>query len=132
MAITIDYTTRIISIPKADMALIQLKPSEVYELDIDAFRLKLKHMEDNIGGISFVDTHFSSVATTSDGTVVARVFEIINGYTVEFEDGDYTVNLVGASTNIDEVLNLNKVRVRGVSSTYLAQTGATKQLHQDE
>lgn len=132
MAITIDYTTRIISIPKADLTLVQSTPFEVYELDIDAFRLKLKDIEDNIGGISFVDTHFSSTAVTAEGAVVARVFEIINGYTVTFEDGAYTVNLVGASTNIAEVTNLNQVRVCGTSSTALAEPNVSKQLHRDE
>lgn len=132
MAISIDYTTRVISIPKADLTLVQSAPVEVYELDIDAFRLELKDIEDNIGGISFVDTHFSSTAVTAKGAVVARVFEIINGYTVTFEDGAYTVNLVGASTNIAEVTNLNQVQVRGTSSTALAQPNVSEQLHLDE
>ena len=123
MAISIDYLTRIISILKADLVLIQSTPFEVYELDIDTFRLQLKDIEDNIGGISFVDTHFSSTAVTAEGATVARVFEIINGYTVTFEDGAYTVNLVGASTNIAEVTNLNQVQVCGVSSTALTQHG---------
>jgi hypothetical protein len=132
MAVTIDYTTRTISIPKADMTLVQSAPAEIYELDIDAFRSELKDIEDNIGGISFVDTHFSSTAVTADGGVVARVFEIINGYTVTFEDGSYTVNIVGASTNIAEVTNLNHVKVSGVSSTFLAQHSVSKQAPSSE
>lgn len=127
MAISIDYTTRIISIPKADLVLVQSTPSEIYELDIDDFRLKLKDIEDNVGGIAFVDTHFSSTAVTVDGAVVSRVFEIINGYRIMFEDGNYTVNLVGASTNIAEVINSNQVKVHGVSSTALAQHGVSEQ-----
>jgi hypothetical protein len=126
MAITIDYQTRIISIPKADLTLIQSTPFEIYELDIDSFRLKLKNLEYDITGISFVDTHFSSTAVTAEGATVARVFEIINGYTVAFEDGDYTVNIVGASTNIAEVTKLNQVKVCGVSSTSLAKSDASK------
>jgi hypothetical protein len=129
MAISIDYTTRIISIPKSDLTLVQATPSEIYELNIDDFRLRLKDIEDNVGGISFVDTHFSSTAVTVEGAVVSRVFEIINGYTVTFEDGNYTVNLVGASTNIAEVINLNQVKVHGVSSTALAQHDVPKQFH---
>lgn len=129
MAITIDYTTRIINIPKSDLKLVQSTPNEVYELDVDDFRLELKDIEDSASGISFVDTHFSSIAVTADGEVVARVFEIINGYKIEFENGNYSVNLIGASTNIDEVINLNQVRVRGVSSKYLAQSGPCKQIH---
>ena len=132
MAISIDYTTRIISIPKSDLALVQSTPSEIYELNIDDFRLNLKDIEDSVGGISFVDTHFSSTAVTVDGAVVSRVFEIINGYRITFEDGNYTVNLVGASTNIAEVVNLNQVQVRGTSSTALAQHGVSEQVHLDK
>jgi hypothetical protein len=127
MAISINYSTRVISIPKADLKLIQSTPFEIRELNIDAFRLELKDMEDSIRGVPFVDTHFSSTAVTAEGALVARVFEIINGYTVTFEDGDYTVNLVGASTNIAEVTNVNQVRVYGTSSTVIAQTSVSKQ-----
>ncbi len=127
MAISIDYTTRTISIPKADLTLVQSTPFEIRALDIDAFRLELKDIEDNVGGISFVDTHFSSTAVTAEGAIVARVFEIINGYRVTFEDGAYAVNLVGASTNIAEVTNLNQVQVRGTSSTTLAQPSVSEQ-----
>lgn len=129
MAITIDYTTRVINIPKADLTLIQSTPLEVYEFDIEAFRLELKDMEDNAGGMPFVDTHFSSTAVTAKGAIVARVFEIINDYTVTFEDGAYTVNLVGASTNIAEVTNLNQVQVRGISSTFLSQQNVSNRYY---
>ncbi|MFT5352318.1 MAG: hypothetical protein ACI9GH_000165 [Candidatus Paceibacteria bacterium] len=132
MAITIDYTTRIISIPKADMTLIQTTPSEVYELDIDSFRLALKDIEDNVGGISFVDTHFSSTAVTAEGEVVARVFEIINGYTVTFEDGSYAVNLVGANSNIGDVINLNQVQIRSSNSAEWLSPMYPNRLKKDE
>ena len=126
MALSIDYITRIISIPKSDLALVQSTPAEVYELDLDAFRLKLKDLEDNVGGISFVDTHFSSTAVTAEGAVVARVFELINGYTVTFEDGAYTVNLIGASSNIAESTNANRVRVQGASIATFANPALTE------
>ena len=46
MAITIDYTTRIISVEKVDMTLVQSTPFEIYELDINDFRLTLKDIEE--------------------------------------------------------------------------------------
>jgi len=126
MAITIDYTTRIISVPKADLTLVQSTPFEVLELDIDAFRLELKDIEDTIGGMPFVDTHFHSTAVTAEGATVARVFEIINGYTVTFENGTYVVNLVGANSNIADVTNLNQVQVSNSKSAGLAQPSVSE------
>jgi 2-hydroxychromene-2-carboxylate isomerase len=119
MAITIDYTTRIISIPKADLTLVQSTPFEIYELDIDAFRLELKDIEDNIVGIPFVDSHRHFTTVSVGGVTLARVVEIINGYTVTFEDGSYAVNLVGANSNIADVTNLNEVQVRSANSAGL-------------
>lgn len=119
MAISIDYATRIISIPKADLTLVQSTPFEIYELDIDAFRLELKDLEDNTGGIAFVDTHRHFTTVTVGGVTLARVVEIINGYTVTFENGTYAVNLVGANSNIGDVLNLNEVQVRSSNSAGL-------------
>ncbi len=119
MAISIDYTTRVISIPKADLTLVQSTPFEVYELDIDAFRLELKDIEDNVGGVPFVDTHRHFTTVTVGGVTLARVVEIINGYTITFENGTYAVNLVGANSKIGDVLHLNEVQVRSANSAGL-------------
>lgn len=48
-----------------------------------------------------------------------RIPEIINGYTVTFEDGLYSVNLIGSNNNIPDVLNLNQVSVRSANSAGL-------------
>ena len=122
MAITVDYTTRIISIQKVDMTLVQSTPFEVYELNVNTFRLTLKNIEDNVGGIPFVDTHAHNTIVTVGGVTLARVVEIINGYTVTFEDDSYAVNLVGANSNISDVTNLNTVSVRAANSAGLIQS----------
>lgn len=126
MAITIDYITRIISIEKVDLTLIQTTPFEILELDINAFRLTLKDIEDDIGGMPFVDTHSHNTTVTVGGVTLARVFEIINGYTVTFEDGSYAVNLIGANSNIGDVINLNSVQVRSSNSAGLANASAAE------
>jgi hypothetical protein len=126
MAITIDYITRIIDIPKVDLILIQSTPFNIYELDIDNFRLKLKNLEDDVRGMPHVDTHRHNTAVTVGGVTLARVIEIINGYTITFEDGAYAVNLVGANSNIGDVLNLNQVSVRSNNSAGLASSSATE------
>jgi hypothetical protein len=43
------------------------------------------------------------------GVTLARVVEVINGYTVTFEDGQYAVRLEGANHNIGDVKNVNQV-----------------------
>jgi hypothetical protein len=53
---------------------------------------------------------------------LARVIEILEPYTITFEDGAYAVNLVGANSNVADRLNLNQVSVRASNSAGLIQT----------
>lgn len=122
MAVSINWATRVISVPKADMALIQTDPFEIRELDLDWFRLQLKSLEDNEAGIVFPDTHRHNAPVTVGGVTLAMVVEIINGYTVTFENGNYAVNLVGANSNVSDVTNLNYVSIRSANSAGLIVT----------
>ena len=119
MAISIDWGTKIISIPKADTQLVQSSPTEIRQLDLDAFRLDLKALEDDAAGMPFLDTHRHVGPITVGGVTLARVIEIINGYTVTFEDGQYAVNLVGANSNVGDVTNVNQVSIRSANSAGL-------------
>ena len=119
MAITVDWPNKIINVPKADTTLIQSSPTEIRELDLDSFRLTLKDLEDDPEGMPWLDTH-NHVAPIQIGAVtLARVVEIINDYTVTFEDGQYAVNLVGANTNLQDVTNVNQVSIRPSNSAGL-------------
>jgi len=119
MAITIDWATKIISIPKVDTTLVQSSPFEIRELNINTFRLTLRDLEDDVEGIPFLHTHNHNTTIAVGGVTLARVVEIINGYTVTFENGNYAVNLVGANSNIGDVVNLNSVSVRVANSAGL-------------
>jgi len=119
VAITIDWPTQVINVPRDDLLLVQSAPTEIRELDIDAFRLELKSIEASIEGMPFVDTHSHNPPVTVGGVTLARVVEIINGYTVTFEDGQYAVNLAGANSNIGDVTNVNQVSVRSANSAGL-------------
>lgn len=119
MAISINWPTGVIYVPKADMTLVQSTPFEIRELDIDSFRLTLKNLEDDAEGVKWATTHNHNTAVSVGGVTLARVVEIINGYTVTFEDGSYAVNLVGANSNIGDVVNLNTVSVRAANSAGL-------------
>ena len=103
--ITIDWGTLIISVPQSYLTLIG---GAFYEMDIDQFRLDLKDLEDSQQGIPFPDTHEHFTEVVLGGVTYARVVNIINGYTISFEDTGtpYRVTLTGANSNISDVTNL--------------------------
>ena len=108
MAISINWLTRVITVPQADLTLIS---GTRYRLDVDAFRLALKDIEDSDEGMAMPDTHSHATQRTLSGVTYARQLEIINGYTVTFEDvgTPYRVECVGANHNIADVQNTNNV-----------------------
>jgi hypothetical protein len=107
MAISIDWgTTFIIHVPKADLTPLG---GVLYGLDVDAFRLELKDLEDDEAGMPFPDTHRHNTEVTLSGVTYARFVEILDPYTVEFEDGLYTVLATGANHNIADKKVLNQV-----------------------
>lgn len=119
MATTVTWGTKVINIPRADMLLLQSVPTEIRQLDLDVFRLNLKDLEDDSDGMAFERTHKHNTSVSVGGVILARVIEIINGYTVTFEDGQYAVNLVGANSNVADVVNINQVSVRSANSAGL-------------
>lgn len=118
MAISVNWAAKVIFVPRADMTLIQSTPTEIRQLDLNAFRLELKDLEDG-EGITYLDTHSHNTTVEVGGVILARVIQIINGYTVTFEDGQYAVNLVGANSNVGDVVNVNQVSVRSTNSAGL-------------
>lgn len=109
MAISINPLTFVIYVPKADLTLVQASP-EVRELDVNDFRLALKNLEDDPDhGIFLLKTHSHNTEVTLSGLTYARIVEILDPYTVEFEDGQYTINCVGANHNLADVKVANQV-----------------------
>lgn len=110
MAISVDPATLVITIPQADLTLVS---GSLYELDVNAFRLFLKDWEDDPANMGMLDTHRHNTEVTISGVTYARTFEIINNYTVSFDDVDppYTVRCVGANHNIVDVMNFNSVNL---------------------
>jgi hypothetical protein len=128
----IDWANRIIFIPKQVTTLVQASPTEIRELDLNAFRLKLKDLEDSPEGMPYLDTHRHNTSVTLGGVTFARLVEIINDYTITFEDGQYAVNLVGANSNVGDRVNVNQVSVRSANSAGLIEvpTGSGPTLEQ--
>jgi len=114
--ITIDWGAKIINIPQSYLTDLG---GGVYELDTDQFRLDLKDLEDDEEGMNFPDTHRHTTEVVLSGVTYARFVEIINGYTITFEDGQYAVNLTGSNNNISDVTNVNQVSVRSFNSAGL-------------
>ena len=128
MAISIAWNTKIISVPKDYLSLVT---GEIYMLDINIFRKDLKALEASETGMVYPDTHSHVIPITVSGTTLARVIEIINGYTITFEDGQYAVNLDGGNNNIADVTNVNQVSVRPNNSAGLTYNSIQTELSFD-
>lgn len=123
-SVTIDWGTSVIFVPKTYLTLVQTTPHEIYELDINTFRLKLKDLEDNVFGVTYLKTNNHNTEVSLGGLTYARVVEILSPYTITFEDGQYSVNLVGANSNVGDKINLNQVSVRSNNSAGLISSPA--------
>lgn len=118
----IDWHNRIIYVPRTYMTLVQSTPVEIRELNSDVFRLELKSLEDEPVGMAYPDTHKHVPSVSVGGVELAKIIEIINGYTITFEDGQYAVNITRSNNNIGDVINVNQVSVRSANSAGLVQT----------
>jgi len=124
MAVVVDWGNKIISISKSDLELVQVSPTEIRRLDINWLRLELKNLEDSSDGMPMDDTHRHNPPVEVGGVTLARVVEIINDYTITFEDGAYAVNLYGANSNAGDRVNVNQVSVRSANSAGLVTSDA--------
>lgn len=122
--ISIDWATRVITVPKADTVQIQAAP-EVRTYNVNTFRQELKDLEDDPDGMPFPDTHSHVTEITISGVTYTRFVEIINGYTVEFEDGQYTVVTTDANHNIGDVKVANQVSLTTNNSAGLVKGTAS-------
>lgn len=124
MAVTIDWGTRIIYVPRNDLTLVQTVPSEIRSMDLNWFRVQLKNLEDSEVGMIYPDTHKHNSEVSLGGLTYARVIEMINDFTITFEDGQYAVNLIGANSNIGDKVNVNQVSVRSNNSAGMTSAPA--------
>jgi hypothetical protein len=107
--ISIDWPARVIHIPKTFLTPIS---GSAYTLDTNLLRQALQDAEDSDLGMLSPPTHRHNTTVTLSGVQYARIIEMINGYTITFEDGQYSVNLVGSNNNIGDKSNINQVSVR--------------------
>lgn len=105
---TINWSTKVIFVPQSELTFIS---SGRYGLDINTFRIALKDLEDSEEGIVCPTTHLHNTEVSLSGVTYARIFQIINGYTITFEDvgSPYSILVSGGNHNIADVKNVNQV-----------------------
>ena len=125
MAISVDWATKIVTVPKADTTLVSAGPPEIRDYDVFAkLWTELKAIEDDEVGIPFVDTQSHILPTTLGGVTFSDGVRIINGFTVTFEAGAYQVNCKGANHNVLDVGNMNATALRSSNSAGLITAGS--------
>ena len=63
-----------------------------------------------------VKASFERLAKRGSASLAGVRLEIINGYTLTFEDGQYAVNIYGGNSNVADVNNKNQVSVNTANS----------------
>jgi hypothetical protein len=125
MALSLDPATRVITIPQADLTLVT---GTLYSLDTNQFR---KDVWDLLSSEPYIwlppaFRHNTEVAVA--GVTYARTLEFINGFSIEFESGTYSVRLEGSNNNIFDVENgilvQNTVQVIPTNSAGLVNANA--------
>lgn len=121
MAITIDWGTRVINVPQSYLTYVG---GTNYSLDTNQFRIDVRTLSASEAGMANPPVLNHNTKVLLGGIEYARIIEIINGYTVTFEDvgTPYAVSLQGSNNNILDVTNLNNVAVRSNNSAGLVQT----------
>ncbi len=121
MAISVNPMTYVVTIPQADLTLVE---GTLYELNVNTLRSWCHDwMDDQNGGITHpkMFTHYSEY--TVAGVTYARAVIFLAPYSFTFEDGQYSVRLVGANTNLfdieNDILNQNQVQVIAQNSAGL-------------
>lgn len=123
MAYSVNWATKVVTIPKVDLTVASLSP-EIYTLDLIAFWAAIHDIQDG-PGMPYRDIMRSNAPVSLSGVTYARSVEVINGYRIEFEDGEYQVNLTNANNNILDTRVQNNVSVNASNSAGLVVGGGS-------
>jgi hypothetical protein len=117
MAISPNWPTRNIFVPKTDTTLVGTDPvtgRQIRSFDTVQFHKDLRAEEESSDGRG------AHLRTHNYGeTQFAPDITMVNNFTVEFEDGTYRVVLVGSNNNIHTVSVVNSVSVEPGNSAGL-------------
>lgn len=109
MALSCYWPNKFITVPKSELTLIS---GTRYQITVNYWWQLLRELAETVEGIVF-DTPYNSTAATSS---TPQIVDLINGYTAEFEDGLYSVDVIGGNTNWREIEVKNQVSV-GTNNT---------------
>lgn len=116
--LSVNWLTKVVFVPQSYLTFVS---PQNYELDVNTFWEDLHDIQDNQYGMTYLDIFSNNSPVTFSGLTLPRVLQIINGYTVEFEDGQYIVNIVGANSNITDVRVFNQVSLQSQNSAGLVE-----------
>ena len=116
---TVNWGTGEITVFRTDMLQVQTTPVAIYQLNIIDFHDALRDEEATALGAAYPTTHKYASSVTISGTPLAPVVEILEPYTITFEDALYNVNIVGGNSNISDRNNKNTVGVNTSNSAGL-------------
>lgn len=123
MAISVAWETGIISVPKADTALVGTDPitgREIRTFDTEQFHKDLRSELESQSGRPFPSTHSYDSETIIDGVnYAAKITMNLNYYSIEFEDGTYRVVLINTNNNIAGGTIINNVSIQPSNSAGL-------------
>jgi len=126
MAITIDYATKVISVPQGDCTLVS---GTVYTMDTESvFRQTIMALLADEDHIWMDDVYDHATQRSVAGVTYARAISIINGYTIQFTpDSQWSVVLTGSNNDLWDVLGgilvQNQVQVIPTNSAGLVVAG---------
>lgn len=123
-----DWPNYIFHVPKDTLPLVQSVPTEIRECSLNWLRLQILALEDDPEAMTFptVFSHFPEV--TLGSLTFAKVMEMLEPYTITFEDGQYAVDLTGANSNFGDRVNVNQVSVRSANSAGMTSSPAIEYL----
>lgn len=135
MSMSINHTTKVIAIPKADTTFVETNATTGYEIrSYDEYELmrELADYLDSEAGIALPNAFTHATEVTISGVIYARAISFLAPYTITFENDTYQVKLVGGSNNnMLDVLNPNNVSVIPANSaglqTVVSGSGVTEQ-----
>ncbi len=107
MAYQVDWEAGVITIPKTDLTFLS---GTSYELDLRAFKFECWRLTWE-EGLSYPEmlTYYPAIPTINQSESVLINYDY---YMVEFEVGNYLVNLFGAASDIDLYVIMNGVSIR--------------------
>lgn len=109
MAYSVNWLTKVVSIPSADLALVS---GTRYQLHMSDFLSEIRRLEAAFDGGLWAEQILDHTnAKTLAGTTFAPFDEIINGYTIQFTGVATRVDLIGSNNNIIDTLIANGVSV---------------------